>query len=158
MLTIGRIAALTGLTPKAVRLYESGGLIDRPQRTRAGYRIYTEQALPVLHFIRQAQALGLTLKEIKQILDLQRTGTQPCGLVTTLLDDHLAELDRRIADLESLRHALRAARDRAGESHGDLDPEGAAAPICPIIQGLPNSLPDGTSRPRSGASHPARRR
>ncbi|MET7714467.1 heavy metal-responsive transcriptional regulator [Streptomyces sp. NPDC005407] len=130
MLTVGRIAAQAGLTPKAVRLYEAGGLIDPPERTAAGYRTYTEETVPVLGFIRQAQALGLSLKEIKDILDLQRSGEQPCGFVTDLLDRHLADIDRRIADLEALRSTLRHARAQADQA---VD-RGEGAVVCRIIE------------------------
>jgi DNA-binding transcriptional MerR regulator len=130
MLTVGRIAAATGLSPKAVRLYETHGLIDPPERTAAGYRTYTDDAVPVLGFIRQAQALGLSLKEIKDILDLQRSGEQPCGLVTDLLDRHLADIDRRIADLEALRATLRQARAQADQAAD----RGDEALVCRIIE------------------------
>ncbi|MDJ0464586.1 heavy metal-responsive transcriptional regulator [Streptomyces sp. 21So2-11] len=130
MLTVGRVAKQTGLSPKAVRLYEANGLIAEAERTSAGYRTYTEQALPELHFIRQAQALGLSLKEIKRILDLQRQGEQPCALVTGLLDEHLTEIDQRIADLTALRATLQDARDRAGQAAGRGEP----GVICHIIE------------------------
>lgn len=130
MLTVGRIAAQTGLSPKAVRLYEANGLIDPPERTAAGYRTYTDEAVPVLGFIRQAQALGLSLKEIKDILDLQRRGEQPCGLVTDLLDQHLVDIDRRIADLQALRTTLRHARSQADQAAG----RGEKALVCRIIE------------------------
>lgn len=130
MLTVGRIAAQAGLTPKAVRLYEAGGLIDPPERTAAGYRTYTEETVPVLGFIRQAQTLGLSLKEIKDILDLQRSGEQPCGFVTDLLDRHLADIDRRIADLEALRSTLRHARAQADQAAD----RGEDAVVCRIIE------------------------
>ncbi|NUK07367.1 heavy metal-responsive transcriptional regulator [Streptomyces lunaelactis] len=131
MLTVGRIAARTGLSPKAVRLYEANGLIDPPERTSAGYRTYTDEAIPVLGFIRQAQALGLSLKEIKEILDLQRRGEQPCGFVSDLLDQHLADIDRRIADLQALRTTLRNARAQADRAAG----RGENAVVCRIIEG-----------------------
>ncbi|MET8681951.1 heavy metal-responsive transcriptional regulator [Streptomyces sp. NPDC004647] len=133
MLTVGRVAEQTGLSPKAVRLYETTGLIDPPERTPAGYRTYTNDALPVLRFIRQAQALGLSLKEIKRILDLQRQGQQPCELVTGLLDEHLAEIDQRIADLTALRATLHSARDRADQAAGRGEP----GVICHIIESTP---------------------
>jgi MerR family copper efflux transcriptional regulator len=133
MLTVGRIAAQSGLSPKAVRLYETAGLIDPPDRTPAGYRTYTSDALPVLRFIRQAQALGLSLKEIKRILDLQRRGQQPCELVTGLLDEHLAEIDQRIADLQALRETLQRARDRADQAADRGEP----GVICHIIESTP---------------------
>ncbi|MEU9010720.1 heavy metal-responsive transcriptional regulator [Streptomyces sp. NPDC048479] len=132
MLTVGRIAAQTGLSPKAVRLYEANGLIDPPERTAAGYRTYTDEAIPVLGFIRQAQALGLSLKEIKEILDLQRRGEQPCGLVSNLLDQHLADIERRIADLQALRTTLQNARAQADQA---VD-QGQSALVCRIIEGI----------------------
>jgi MerR family copper efflux transcriptional regulator len=138
MLTVGRVAKQAGLSPKAVRLYEANGLIGQAERTPAGYRTYSEQTLPELHFIRQAQALGLSLKEIKRILDLQRQGEQPCALVTDLLDEHLTEIDQRIADLAALRSTLQNARDRAGQAAGRGEP----GVICHIIEDTPNAEPD----------------
>lgn len=135
MLTVGRVAKQAGLSPKAVRLYEANGLIAEAERTSAGYRAYSEQALPELHFIRQAQALGLSLKEIKRILDLQRQGEQPCALVTDLLDEHLTEIDQRIADLTALRETLQNARDRAGQAAGRGEP----GVICHIIEDTPTA-------------------
>ncbi|ALV33204.1 hypothetical protein AS200_15070 [Streptomyces sp. CdTB01] len=129
MLTVGRVAQQTGLTPKAVRLYEAHGLIASPARNASGYRIYEPEDLPVLRFIRQAQALGLTLKEIKTVLDTQRDGRSPCTLVTRLLDRHLAEAERRIAELHALRDALHTAlAHHAPSTHEE------AAAICPVIE------------------------
>ncbi|MCX5275333.1 MULTISPECIES: heavy metal-responsive transcriptional regulator [Streptomyces] len=133
MLTVGRVAKQAGMSPKAVRLYEANGLIDPPERTAAGYRTYSGQVVPNLRFIRQAQALGLSLKQIKAILDLQRQGQQPCTLVTGLLDEHLAEIDQRIADLMALRTTLKAARDRADQAAGRGEP----GVICHIIEDTP---------------------
>ncbi|MGP3923916.1 heavy metal-responsive transcriptional regulator [Streptomyces sp. 8N616] len=133
MLTVGRIAAQTGLSPKAVRLYEANGLIAPPERTAAGYRTYTDDAVAVLGFIRRAQALGLSLKEIKRILDLQRHGQQPCDLVIGLLDEHLAQVDQRIADLQALKKTLQDARHVADQAAGRGEP----GVICPIIESTP---------------------
>lgn len=130
LLTVGRVAEQTGLSAKAVRLYETAGLITPPERTSAGYRVYTEQVLPVLRFIRRAQRLGLRLKEIKHILDLRRGGHEPCSLVTELLDEHIQEVDQRIAELEATRRSLQAARRRANERK-EWD---GAATICSIIE------------------------
>jgi len=134
MLTIGRVAQQTGLTPKAVRLYETHGLIAPPARTASGYRTYQPEDLPVLRFIRQAQALGLTLKEIKTILDAWRDGRSPCALVAYLIERRLAETERRIAELQELRETLRTARALADSSARDASPTGEAEAICPIIE------------------------
>lgn len=120
--------------PKVVRLYESHGLIAPPARTVSGYRTYQPEDLPVLRFIRQARALGLTRKEIKAVLDVRRNGRSPCALVACLLDRLLAETERRIAELRELRDALRAARALADPPAGDTLVNSGAEAICPIIE------------------------
>lgn len=129
-ITIGEAAALAGVTPKAIRLYESKGLLPAAERTDAGYRLFSENDVNVLRFIRSAKTLGLQLQEIKNILDLQRQGEQPCGRVLQLLDQHIADIDRTIADLEQLRAMLAAARRRARKSQR----EGKQAAVCRIIE------------------------
>ena len=98
-MTVGTAATTAGVSAKAVRLWESKGLLPPAERTEAGYRVFTDDDLDVLRFIRQAKTLGLTLPEIKNIIDLQRDGVTPCGRVTELLDTHIAEIDRTLADL-----------------------------------------------------------
>ncbi|MDN5931113.1 MAG: MerR family DNA-binding protein [Pseudonocardia sp.] len=132
-MTVGRAAALAGLSPKAVRLYEHRGLLPTAERTESGYRLFTADDLDVLHFIRQAKALGLTLDEIKDVLDLQRGGEQTCARVTSLLDEHLAGIDRKLADLRRLRRALSAARRAADTARS----EGCDAVVCRIIEHTP---------------------
>jgi DNA-binding transcriptional MerR regulator len=73
-MTVGAVAKAAGVSAKAVRLWESKGLLPPAERSQAGYRIFTEDDLGVLRFIRQAKTLGLTLPQIKDILDLQRGG------------------------------------------------------------------------------------
>ncbi len=99
--TVGRAATLTGLSPKAVRHYERRGLLPEAERTAAGYRLFSADDLDVLHFIRQAKALDLTLDKIKDVLEMQRGGEQTCERVTTLLDEHLDGIDRKLADLRT---------------------------------------------------------
>ena len=133
-MTIGAAAESAGVTPKAVRLWESKGLLPSPERTEAGYRIFTEGDIGVLHFIRQAKALGLHLDEIKDILDLQRGGDQPCGQVLALLDARLAEIDHRLRDLKRLRRSLVDARNAATRAQR----HGAEAVVCRIIERAPD--------------------
>lgn len=129
-LTIGQAADRTGLTPKAIRLYERKGLLPPPRRSDAGYRLYGDDDLVVLAFIRRARTLNLRLDEIADILDLQRGGEQPCGRVLAILDTRIAEIDRSIVDLTHLRRALDSARRaaRAGQHRGQ------DAVICHIIE------------------------
>lgn len=135
LVTVGRAAALTGLSPKAVRLYERKGLLPEAERTESGYRLFTADDLAVLHFIRQAKTLDLTLDEIKGVLDLQRCGEQPCERVTGILDEHIAEIDRKLADLRRLRRSLLGARRAASTARRG----GHDAVVCQIIENAPTT-------------------
>lgn len=128
--TVGRASQRTGLTDKAIRLYESKGLLDPAARTEAGYRTYTDADVDILRFIRQAKALGLRLDEIRDIIDLQRGGAQPCGKVLQLVNSHLREIDRTMADLRALRRSLTSARRAAAEGSR----KGETAVVCRIIE------------------------
>ena len=128
--TIGEAAQRTQLSRKAIRLYEHKGLLPPAQRSDSGYRLYSDDDLAVLSFIRRARAMDLHLDEIADILDLQRGGEQPCGHVLGLLDTRIAELDQTIADLADLRQTLRTARSaaKAGQRRGQ------GAVVCRIIE------------------------
>src|SRR4051794_12484012 len=103
---IGDLAAASGLTTKTIRYYEHAGLLPAPPRTPGGYRDYCEQAIARLAFIRDAQSAGLTLAEIRSVLDLRDSGKAPCDHVTALIKQHLHEIDRRLAELRKARTTL----------------------------------------------------
>ena len=151
-LTIGDVAARAGLSPKAVRIYEARGLIPPPWRTAVDYRVYGEEILPLLGFIRQARALGLSLDEIKRIIDLQRSGAQPCGTVLPLLDHHIREIDETMSSLRALRKTLVAARASARATAE----RGEDAVVCRLIEAAPqttspiNTARAGVARGRRG--------
>ncbi len=127
---VGQAAEAARVTPKAVRLWESKGLLPPADRTASGYRIFTEDDVEVLQFIRQAKALDLTLDEIGEVLDLQRHGAVTCGRVTALLDTHIEQLDKTMVDLTRLRSTL----DRARKTARDGQARGQEAVICHIIE------------------------
>jgi MerR family copper efflux transcriptional regulator len=129
-MTVGAAAEAAGVSAKAVRLWESKGLLPPAERTEAGYRLFTDDDVAVLRFIRQAKALNLSLAEIKDILDLQRDGATPCARVTELLDAHIAGIDRTLADLKALRRSLVSARRAARDSQR----RGEHAVVCRIIE------------------------
>src|SRR3954451_12331676 len=110
---IGVLAARAGLTTKTIRFYEDAGLLPEPPRTSAGYRDYPADAVVRLAFIRDAQAAGLTLAEIRGILAIRDGGQAPCQHVTGLIDQHLAQVDQRLAELTQARDALRDLKRRA---------------------------------------------
>lgn len=129
VLTVGQAAAAAGLSPKAVRLYEAKGLLPAVGRTPSGYRVYTDDDVVVLRFIRQAKTLGLTLGEIGDILGIRRGGTAPCRHVIALLDQRITEVDRTIAELRQLRRALADTR-----AHAAAQPASNDDMVCHIIE------------------------
>lgn len=128
--TVGQAAELAGTTRKAIRIYESKGLLPAPERTEAGYRLFTAGDVEVLRFIRRAKSLGLSLAEIGEVLDLQRGGAQPCGHVIALLDEHLAQIEKTLRELRRLRDTLRSARRAADE----VRLTGGDPVVCRIIE------------------------
>jgi DNA-binding transcriptional MerR regulator len=84
-LLIGEVAARSGLSRKALRLYEARGILQAPRREPSGYRRYPADVLGLLAFVRQARRLGLTLSEIKHIVSLRRSGAAPCTHIRALL-------------------------------------------------------------------------
>src|SRR5260370_37777367 len=105
-MTVGRAARRAGLTAKAVRLYESKGLLDPAPRTGAGYRLYQDADVEVLRFVRQARALGLHLAEIGEIIDLQPHWAHPCGRVLSLGGARLQAVARALRALRARRPTL----------------------------------------------------
>jgi DNA-binding transcriptional MerR regulator len=110
---IGELADRLGVTTKAIRFYERIGLLPDPARTPSGYRSYEEVDAERLIFIKTAQRLGLTLDEIKEIIAFRDRGEQPCGYVAEVLQRQVSDLDRRIAEMRSLRDELRRLQARA---------------------------------------------
>jgi DNA-binding transcriptional MerR regulator len=128
-LKIGEVAKLSGVGIEALRFYEKSGLLDRPARTEGGYRLYTEETLERLAFIRRAQVLGFSLAEIKQIISERRAGASPCAHVREIVRGRLKELDERMAEMRRYRRELADALrewDAAGDTEGH---------ICGLIEG-----------------------
>lgn len=127
---IGELATAAGVTTKAVRFYEQTHVLPEPVRRPSGYWDYGDEALARLRFVKAAQAAGLTLAEIRQVIRVRDEGASPCEHVTQLLDAHAHDLDRRIAELVALREDVRVLRDRAKS----LDPATCdPASVCNVI-------------------------
>lgn len=103
---IGELAARLAINPKTIRYYEGIGLLPDPERTASGYRLYGEDDVERLTFIKTAQRLGITLDEIKEILSFRESGDQPCDYVRNVLRREVTEIDRRLAELTALRDEL----------------------------------------------------
>ena len=127
---IGELAERSGVSAKTIRYYEDIGVLAAPERTASGYRDFDHSALDRLAFIRGAQAVGLSLGEIRGIVALRDAGETPCEHVLELLRNRSAELERRIADLGSLRAELHRLEERAkGLDPAECRPER----ICHLI-------------------------
>lgn len=108
LLTIGALARRVGLRPSAVRYYERRGIVPRPARLPNGYRVYDEKALIYLRLVRTAQALGITLKEVRPVVQLVQRRTRPCERVHVLVASRLREVEATMQEFELLRRQLRA--------------------------------------------------
>lgn len=106
---IGIVAKRIGVSVDAIRFYERNSLLPRPPRTQGGFRQYGESDVGVLAFIRRAQGLGFKLSEIRGLLRLRSSRLQPCAPVRRQLEDKLADVQRKLADLRRLKHELRSA-------------------------------------------------
>ncbi|MDA8071612.1 MAG: heavy metal-responsive transcriptional regulator [Actinomycetota bacterium] len=127
---IGELAETSGVPAKTIRYYEEIGLLPPPEREANGYRSYDRDALQRLHFVQHAQAAGLTLREISQVLAIRSEGRAPCVHVRDLLHRHLAQIDERLAELRATKREL---QDLA--RHADaLDPADCPEDvICSIL-------------------------
>lgn len=130
MLTIGRLARLTGMETKTLRYYDRVGLVRPNSRTASQYRLYADDVVERLRFIRGAKALGMSLADISRILAVRDDGAAPCLHVLDLASRQAARLEAQIQSLQSLRRdLLRLRRDLKRR----LSPKAGAADDCPCF-------------------------
>lgn len=126
-MNIGEAAARSGVSAKMVRHYESLGLLPKVGRTEGGYRQYSEPQVHTLRFIRRARELGFCMAEIAELLKLWQNRRRASSDVKRIALGHVADLDRRIAEMSAMRRTL----ERLAECcHGDHRPD------CPILDKL----------------------
>lgn len=139
-LLIGEVAERAAVAPPTIRYYESIGLLKAPARSSAGYRRYSAETIEELRFIKKAQALGFSLDEIAEILELTRTGNTPCSRVLALARHHLDAVDQRIRQLRRFRRQL-AAELAKWDGRTPLTCDG----LCQIIAAADAVAPVGSS-------------
>jgi Cu(I)-responsive transcriptional regulator len=130
LLHIGEAARQTGVSPKMIRHYEGLGLLPPAPRTDSGYRLYDDDALHTLHFIRRARDLGFGMADISQLLDLWRNRRRASATVKKLAMAHVEGLQQRIDEMEAMKRTLVRL---ASECHGN------DRPACPILDDLARS-------------------
>ncbi|MYN20526.1 Cu(I)-responsive transcriptional regulator [Rugamonas sp. FT107W] len=126
-MNIGQAAAASGVSAKMIRYYESIALIPPGRRSDAGYRIYGENDLHALRFVKRGRSLGFSLDQIRDLLSLWQDKDRASADVKTIAMGHVAELNQRIAELTEMRDTLQTL---ASCCHGDHRPD------CPILQSL----------------------
>ena len=105
-LTIGRLAGEVGLNLETVRYYERQGLLPKPPRTSSGYRVFSDEAKRRLRFIKRAQALGFSLREIKELLSLRVSSRSSCAEIKNRAQSKLTEIETKIKTLNSMKRSL----------------------------------------------------
>ena len=126
-MNIGQAAEASGVSAKMIRHYEAIGLMAKARRTDNGYRIYDGNDVHTLRFIRRGRALGFSMKEIERLLGLWRNRRRASGDVRRVAQQHIAELDQKIAELQAMRRTL---HQLVQHCQGDRRPE------CPILDDL----------------------
>jgi Cu(I)-responsive transcriptional regulator len=114
ILTIGHLARETGTKVETVRFYEKTGLLPKPTRTEGNYRSYDRAHLNRLSFIRRARDLGFSLDQIRALLALSDDRERSCSAVDEIAKEHREEVERKIADLQSLKKELDRMIDQCG--------------------------------------------
>lgn len=133
-MNIGELAKTSGINAKLIRHYESIGLIPKAARTDSGYRVYKENDVQFLRFIKRARSLGFSMKEIKKLIGLWRNKARASKEVKALALTHVQDLEIKIREMQEMVQNLRLL---AKNCHGDGRPD------CPIIKGLESEANSG---------------
>lgn len=132
-LTTGALARQGGVNLESIRFYEREGLLPKPPRTRSGYRVFNEESVRRVRFIKRAQELGFSLREIKELLALRFEPDTSCADVRERADTKLSDIDQKIRDLTRMKKVL-ARLTRACPGRGTVNQ-------CPILESLDSRNP-----------------
>jgi len=125
--TIGALSKRTGVNIETIRFYERVGILPRPPRSAGGHRIYGQDQLMRLGFVRRSRELVFSLDDVRGLLRLVDGGRYTCAEVKAITLDHLADIHRKIADLRRLEETLVKVAGRC---------RGGKVPDCPVIEAL----------------------
>ena len=134
-LLIGHVASAAGVNVQTLRYYERRGLIPAPKRTASGYRKYNRETVRTVTFIKRAQELGFTLREVQELLRLRAAGPKRRAAAQAAVAAKVRDIDGKIRDLSAMRTALCSLVDTCACSAG-------STLKCPILDSLEKSLPD----------------
>ena len=134
---IGQLSKATGITTQTIRFYEREGLLLDPPRTESGYRAYDDDHLERVRFVIKAKRVGLSLDEIRGILQLHDRDEPTCKHVRSLLEQKIAQAERVIKDLQDFTAKLAQLRD---ENVALMDCKPLGGNICAIIESSGNEV------------------
>lgn len=123
------VAARAGVNVQTLRYYEQRGLVEKPPRSASGYRAYPSRVVEIVRFVKRAKALGFTLAEVAELLDLAEGGPAGCDPARAVAEARMAELDRKIGDLQRMRESLAELVATCARPRVDRQ--------CPLLQTLP---------------------
>lgn len=126
--TISQLAKAAEIPTTTVRYYERIGLVEPEDRSYGNYRLYSDESLRKVKFIRAAQAIGFTLEDVKALLSDDAGGTPKCGNVQGLIEDRLADIEERLKDLRHVRRVLRSALEKCKRQK--------KSDCCHVVEGL----------------------
>jgi Hg(II)-responsive transcriptional regulator len=148
-LKTGELAKQAGVNVETLRFYERKGILPKPPRRQSGYREYPPEAATLVRFVKRAQELGFSLRQIKGLLELRQVPRATCTDVRKIATEKIADIEARIHDLEAMKAAL-SRLVRACSGRGPIA-------ACPIIEALVNDerrmesrLPNETSNRAAG--------
>jgi DNA-binding transcriptional MerR regulator len=136
-LSISALAKSAGVTAKTLRYWERIGLLPKANRTHTGYRIFAPEVMRYIDFILKAKTVGLTLSEMKRVIEVAHDGKNPCPELMQWLDDKEKAIERQIHSLRALRQRLRRFRHLC--STNDVMKCAREDELCCLIEDLPNS-------------------
>ncbi len=132
---VGEVAEKARVRVQTLHFYERMGLVPKLKRSAANYRLYSTDAVKRVQFIKKAQAIGLTLEEIKDILDVKDHGKAPCRRVAEVAAERLEQIDSELARLRAFRRSLVAVLPQW--QHDTAVERACAGEFCDLIERLP---------------------
>ena len=132
-MTIGQLAKAAGVNRETLRYYERKELVPSPARSKAGYRLYPPEAVRRITFIKRAQDLGFTLKEIKELLSLAASNVRTCQEIKQQTEAKISNIGRKIRDLERMKKRLEELVSECSEENTISE--------CPILDAFSSGRP-----------------
>ena len=133
---IGDLATASATPVETIRYYEREGILPKPGRTLGNYRVYEENHLERLQFVRYCRGLDMSLDEVRVLLRLKDSPNDNCGEVNLLLDEHIGHVSRRIHELRVLEKQLKEIRQTCGQTRS-VEQCGILSELSNASQGAP---------------------